>query len=87
MVTNTICGGFNGQEGLDTCISLSEGQWTTTHTLPSPRYAHSAWEIPDGVVLLGGSGGPLQADLVKTSEDSSSELIFNLKYSSRYVYV
>ena len=84
MVTNTACGGFTGQEVLDTCISLTEGQWTQTHTLPSPRYAHSTWKIPDGVVLLGGSVGP-QADLVKPIANSSTEMIFNLKYISMYV--
>ena len=84
MVTNTACGGFTGQEGLDTCISLTEGQWTQTHTLPSPRYAHSTWKIPDGVVLLGGSVGP-QADLVKPIANSSTEMIFTLKYRSMYV--
>ena len=83
MVTNTACGGFTGQEGLDTCISLTEGQWSQTHTLPSPRYAHSTWKIPDGVVLLGGSVGP-QADLVKPIANSSTEMIFTLKYRSRY---
>ena len=92
MVTNTICGGFTGQEGLDTCISLTEGQWTTTHTLPSPRYFHSTWQIPEGVVLLGGSTGydyemDRRADLVKTSVNSSVEKIFNLAYESVYVFI
>ena len=91
MVSNTVCGGFTGQEALDTCISLTEGQWTTTHTLPSPRYFHSTWQIPEGVVLLGGSNGydyemERRADLVKTSVNSSVEKIFNLAYESVYVF-
>ena len=82
LVTNTACGGFTGQEGLDTCTSLTEGQWTQTHLLPSPRYSHTTWQIPDGSVILGGVGGDSQADLLKPIPGSVPEQIFNLNYTS-----
>ena len=86
MVNNTAYGGLIGKpEGVhDTSISLTEGQWTVTHTLPSlVRYMHTTWQIPEGVVLLGGAGGlSTQADLIRP--DSSTELLFNSQNFSRY---
>ena len=84
MVTNTACGGFTGQQGLDTCTSLTGGQWTQTHTLASTLYMHTTWQIPDGTVLLGGVGGEYRADLLKPIPETYTESLFNLRYLSRY---
>jgi len=55
----TVCGGRYDVDGYtwdtrDTCITLSSGEWVTSHALISHRYTHCSWSTSSGVMLLGG---------------------------------
>ena len=48
------CGGAN--DGQKSCITFISGDvnWKKTHTLAKGRDGHSAWDSPQGIVLIGG---------------------------------
>jgi len=55
----TVCGGRYHVAGgtwdmSDTCITLSSGEWVTSHALISRRYASCSWSTSSGVILMGG---------------------------------
>ena len=75
------CGGGTGR-GWAGCFKFSEGSWTTSHTLLNRRMNHVAWSgHPDGVLLMGGSGGQdyKSTEMVSTS-NSSTIASFTLAY-------
>ena len=52
-----ICGGSSprsrrGKPGA--CWTFSAGRWKKTHNLGQPRYGHTSWASPRGVLLMGG---------------------------------
>ena len=50
----TACGG-GGSDSPTTCHTLSStGSWEVSHNLSLGRVHHSAWDSPQGTVLLGG---------------------------------
>ena len=58
LTRNVICGGvYPGTSS--TCLELTEsgdGWQSYGSTLTESRLAHSAWDSPEGIVLLGGYG-------------------------------
>ena len=67
-----VCGGIGGCDTgeclVSTCLSLSSGEWRTSHQLQMEgRYDHSAWQSQQGLMLLGGGGG-FFSDSETTSE-------------------
>ena len=47
------CGGGNASYGISTCLTFQDGSWTYSY-MTEPRYLHSSWNSPKGVMLLGG---------------------------------
>ena len=48
----TVCGSYDARS---TCLTLSSsGSWEESHNLAKHRYWHTAWESPQGTILLGG---------------------------------
>ena len=53
----TICGGRYKSTTSTTCLQLSSGVWSVSHTLQDERYGHSSWQSDQqGVILMGGYG-------------------------------
>ena len=81
--SNIICGGvsFDTYAILDTCISLSEGEWKETHKLTVKRSGHASWHVCEGVVLFGGGDGSWinSAELVETKTGKTRKL-FDLEF-------
>ena len=51
-----VCGGYGGEKSCITFIS-GDVNWKKTHTLAKDgRRMHTAWDSPQGIVLIGGSG-------------------------------
>ena len=70
-----ICGGSGTRT---TCLHLSSGQWSVSHTLTQKRYDHSSWESGQGVVLMGGyRDGGLSSEVV-----GRGGLAFDMKYDT-----
>ena len=80
--SNIICGGisFDTDTILDTCISLSEGEWKETHKLTVKRSGHASWHVCEGVVLFGGSRDT--AELVEAKTGKTKKL-FDLEFGFR----
>ena len=81
----TACGGDDaGME--DNCVTLSNGQWTQSHTLLYDRRDHTSWALGDGrVVLMGGfySGSETTTEIISSDSATTTEG-FTLKYETRY---
>ena len=80
---NLVCGGrsYDTATTLDTCISLSGGEWKETHKLTTKRHGHSSWQVSEGVVLFGGGEGGSRdtAELVE-AKTGKTEKLFDLEY-------
>ena len=74
----TACGGVDSG-AQRSCVTLTGGSWTTSHTLVHQRGGHTAWESPLGLILLGGRYSPKTTEILR---NNSSEDLFNLKYPS-----
>ena len=48
------CGGGNYTHYRSTCFTFQNGFWIESYNLTEPRFKHSSWRSPDGVMLLGG---------------------------------
>ena len=48
------CGGGNYSYILSNCLTFQNGSWTETYNLAEPRFLHSSWSSPDGIMLFGG---------------------------------
>ena len=75
------CGGYDYGTSI-TCVKLSTGGWVVSHNLLQPRYYHSSWISPAGLVLMGGLNNPNTTELLSSS-DSSSSYSFNLEYETQ----
>ena len=81
----TACGGPNF-DTQDNCVTLTDGQWTQSHTLLHMRYHHTSWALGDGrVMLMGGEGSPTTTEIISPGSDTITQG-FPLKYDSRYNY-
>ena len=77
------CGGGNYSNYRSTCSTFHNGFWVESHNLKEPRYIHSSWSSPDGVMLLGGKWIDGHFDPPITSElltKDGARKDFDLKY-------
>ena len=58
-----VCGGHDSNT-MTNCLTFSNSNWTTSHTLLQPRTNHTSWLSPEGVVLMGGSASPNTTELL-----------------------
>ena len=58
-----VCGGHDSNT-MTNCLTFSDSNWTTSHTLLHPRSNHTSWISPEGVVLMGGSFSPNTTELL-----------------------
>ena len=75
---HTVCGGLLCSER--SCLKL--GPWgfvKTTVSLQQRRTHHLCWNVPEGVLLLGGSSSPSTTELVLL-DGSASVSKFDLSY-------
>ena len=72
----TICG---GQFTKTTCLQLSSGVWSVSHTLQEERDDHSSWQSDQqGVILMGGYGSDMSSEVVGKGGKS-----FDMRYGTK----
>ena len=62
------------------CVTFSAGRWKKTHTLGQPRYGHTGWASPRGVMLMGGHGGNRLTTTELLTDNGGATPSFNLNY-------
>ena len=73
----TACGGYGDSPDMDSatktsCHTLSSsGSWLQTHSLDQPRWEHSAWDSPQGIVLIGGKYSGTTSEILLENGDTS----------------
>ena len=81
-----LCGGGNTSYSIPTCLTFENGSWIESYNLIEPRYLHSSWTSPVGVMLLGGKFFQGNFDLPATSEllieDGQSVPNFDMHYNT-----
>ena len=65
------CGGYDPSDTQTSCLSFTDGQWSTSHQLQHRRYRHSTWMSQHGVVLLGGGGSTSTTEILTDNEGST----------------
>ena len=79
-----LCGGGNFSYSIPTCLTFENGSWIESYNLIEPRYLHSSWTSPLGVMLLGGKFFNGYYDIPATSEllseDGQSVPSFDMHY-------
>ena len=84
-VGHTVCGGLlcGGQDNGRSCLKFRPlGFVKTTVTLKQSRINHLCWNLPEGVLLLGGESSPTTTELV-LRDGSASVSKFGLTYPAR----
>merc|ERR1711874_355915 len=82
---HTLCGGLlcGGSGGANSCLKLGPAGFVkATVTLQQPRSFHLCWNLPEGVLLLGGSSSPSTTELV-LRDGSASVGEFGLTHPAR----
>ena len=74
------CGGVYSKTS---CFTLSEGQWTTSHSLLNIRYHHSSWSSPNGTILLGGEATDSRNSTEMLADSGGSQQSFTLQYETQ----
>ena len=76
-----VCGGRGGDKS---CITFIRGDvnWEETHTLAEERQQHSAWDSPQGIVLIGGSSSRAETTSEILLENGDSNPGFSLDYDT-----
>ena len=67
----------------DKCLTRDErtGDWSRSHKLKYDRDRSSAWEVEDGVILMGGYDSDTTSVMVRY--DGRVEKTFDLQYRTR----
>ena len=79
------CGGHDGSVLVTSCVTFSNGTWTTSHTLAVSRTGHVSWSsYPGGVLLLGGYGNNAakRSTELLSSTSSTTTPQFGLTYDT-----
>ena len=72
----TICGGLFTST---TCLQLSSGVWSVSHTLQDERYGHSSWQSDQqGLILMGGLVSAMASEVV-----GQGGVSFDMTYHTR----
>ena len=75
----TLCGSYDARS---TCLTLSSsGSWEESHNLAKHRYWHTAWESPQGTILLGGEA-PIGSTTEILTESGDTTPGFCLPYQT-----
>ena len=77
-----VCGG-NNDNNKKSCITFIRGSinWKKTHTLARGRFLHSAWDSPQGIMMLGGLDSSTTSETLLENGDTKPG--FNLNYDTR----
>ena len=68
----TACGVWRDSAAKTSCHTLSSsGSWELTHSLDQPRLEHSAWDSPQGIVLIGGKYSGTTSEILLENGDTS----------------
>ena len=72
-----------------TCVKLSDaaGGWVESHSFRTPRFRHSSWMSPAGLVLMGGFSGFASTTELLSSSNSSTSYNFTLTISPQLVQI
>ena len=62
------------------CFTFSSGSWEESHNLAQPRYLHSVWSSPKGVMLLGGRDTRTTTEIL--TENGGTTPGFTLDYDT-----
>ena len=73
------CGGGNKSHGISTCVTFEDSSWTYSN-LTEPRYLHSSWNSPQGVMLLGGKSSRRTSEIL--TEDGQWNSSFDLQHKT-----
>ena len=77
----TACGGQGDSAAKTSCHTLSKsGSWEQTHSLNQPRWEHSAWDSPQGIVLIGGTESRTTTEILLENGDTAPG--FNLDFDT-----
>ena len=77
----TACGGWGWAAAESTCHTLSStGSWGQTHSMDQSRVDHSAWDSPQGTILLGGWESRTTSEILLENGDIKPG--FNLDYDT-----
>ena len=76
-----VCGGY---PTVQSCISLTGSDWTTSHQLVESRWGHSSWSSPAGLILMGGYDSGKTTELLSDTSSSSSPS-FDLEYDTTHL--
>ena len=82
---HTLCGGLlcGGYETGKSCLKLGpSGFVKATVTLQKRRNSHLCWNLPEGVLLLGGDSSPSTTELV-LRDGSASVVEFGLTHPAK----
>ena len=74
-----ICGGWEGTAS-KTCLTLSDGEWSSGAELRDWRNGHTSWRSDQGLVLVGGWDSEWSTEMVL--DTGVSEWRFDLQHSS-----
>ena len=77
-----ICGGWD-PAARKSCITFFSGgeDWVKTHNLTQDRRYHSAWESPQGVMLMGGLDHQTTTEILTGDGDTNPG--FSLDYRTK----
>ena len=65
------------------CLQMkTSGEWETSHSFTSERWAHTSWSSEGGILLIGGHDSPKTTELA--SPDGSSQRKFDLRENRVY---
>ena len=80
-----VCGGNGGRKS---CITFINGDdnWKQSHSLDQLRRRHTAWDSPQGVVLLGGYDSSARTTSEILLENGDKKPGSNLDYQTRLVW-
>ena len=75
------CGGNDKDltRNYKSCVTFSAGRWKKTHTLRQRRYGHTAYALPQGVMLIGGDAhGGFKKTTELLTDNGGATLSINL---------
>ena len=78
----TACAGYGDSASESTCHTLSStGTWEVSHNLNQSRVYHSAWDSPQGIVLIGSGDTSAWTTTEMLLESGDTAPGFNLDFS------
>ena len=69
---------------ISTCLEFQNGFWIESYTLTKPRYHHSSWTTPNGIMLMGGRATSEDFEIPITSEILTEDELSMPKFKMQY---